>query len=126
MAREIHSKHHDEIPSEIDDLKSLSGVSDYIAAAVLSLAHECPVPILDTNTIRIIGRVFGRPVSDSSRRSEDFRILYKSIMDNLHPREFNLAMLDLAALVCFPVNPNCDRCPIQSHCEYGRTSGERN
>lgn len=121
MAKEIHLKHRDVIPREMEDLTPLPGVSTYIAGAVLSFAFGRQVSILDTNTVRITGRIFGIRISESSRRSEDFRRLYDSIRDRKHSREFNLAMIDLAALVCRPANPLCNQCPIRSYCEFRRS-----
>lgn len=33
-------------------------------------------------------------------------------------RSFNLAILDLGALICTPTNPDCEACPINSACDY--------
>jgi A/G-specific adenine glycosylase len=119
MAKEIAFQHEAKVPSEKAALESLPGVSDYIASAVRSFAMDLPDPILDTNTVRIIGRVFGMPMNDASRRNRVFRTKYASLMDVNRPREFNFAMIDLAALLCRPANPICDKCPVQSMCELG-------
>ena len=29
---------------------------------------------------------------------------------------FNQGLMDLGATICRPINPQCDICPIQSHC----------
>jgi A/G-specific adenine glycosylase len=120
MAREIEEQYHGSVPRDLESLKSLPGVGDYIASAFLSLEEGRPVPILDTNTVRIVGRVFGKEVSDSSRRSDRFRLFYSSLQDPSRPRDFNLAMIDLGALICHPTNPQCHVCPISTECEYGR------
>jgi A/G-specific adenine glycosylase len=45
-------------------------------------------------------------------------------VDRLLPRrmvrEFNWAMLDLAALVCRPKHPKCEQCPVKRLCRYYR------
>jgi len=122
MAKELMSKYGGRIPADKSDLESLPGISQYIASAVRSFALELPDPILDTNTVRILGRVFGVPVSDGSRRSEKFRKIYESLIDIDHPRDFNFAMIDLAAKLCKPINPSCDLCPVRTMCEYKKTS----
>jgi len=103
-------------------LCSLPGVSDYIASAVMSFAFNKPEPILDTNTVRIIGRLTGMRVRDSSRRSRKFREIYLYLMDRKTPRVFNMAMIDLGALVCRARTPLCDRCPLKNWCAYTCTS----
>ncbi len=44
----------------------LSGVSEYIAGAVRCFAWNQPETLMDTNTVRITGRLLGWPVKDSS------------------------------------------------------------
>ena len=57
------------VPREKDDLLSLPGVSQYIAGAVRCFAWNLPESLIDTNTVRIVGRLFGLAVKDSSRRN---------------------------------------------------------
>lgn len=97
---------------------SLPGVSDYIASAVLCFAFGRPEPLLDTNTVRITGRIFNIQITESSRRSKKFRELYFQLMDKKRPREFNMAMIDLGALVCRPRYFLCEKCPVKNLCCY--------
>lgn len=121
MAKEIMAKNNSKIPSEREHLESLPGVSHYIASAVRCFAFGYPEVLLDTNTVRILGRVFGMKVTDGSRRSARFRELYEFIIDSRHPQEFNYAMIDLGALVCSPRDPLCKLCPIVEMCIYGKS-----
>jgi len=124
MVKQVIQKYGGKIPSDKDQLESLPGVSHYIASAVRCFGLALPDPILDTNTVRIVGRVFGIPVSDSSRRNKKFRELYQSLMDVKRPREFNFAMIDLAALLCKPTNPVCYQCPVRNKCRHGMSAGD--
>ncbi len=123
MAEVLLTEYEGEIPKDIRRLKSLPGISDYIAAAVACFAFGKPEPILDTNTVRIIGRVHGFRIMDSSRRNNQFRAAYRSMMDTNHAREFNYAMIDLGALVCTPKNPKCSVCPLVNGCDYAAGGG---
>lgn len=107
------------VPDTVEELKSLPGLGDYIASAVACFAFGHPEPILDTNTVRIISRMTGMPKTESSRRSKKFKEAYQSIMSSGNVREFNLAMLDLGALVCLPKEPLCNSCPIARYCSFG-------
>jgi A/G-specific adenine glycosylase len=120
MARHIVAEFRGEIPSEKEKLESLPGISHYIASAVRCFALDYPEALLDTNTVRILGRIFGIKVTDGSRRSKQFRELYQSLLDKDHPREFNYAMIDLGALICVPREPLCDICPANRMCIFGR------
>lgn len=121
MARTISTQFSGKIPLERDELEALPGISHYIAAALRSFALNLPESILDTNTVRIVSRVFGVNVTDASRRNKKFQMMYESLMNEKRPREFNFAMLDLAALVCKSARPLCAECPVRSMCEYCRS-----
>lgn len=120
MALKIMQKYNGKIPSKTKELEALPGVGHYIAAAVRCFSYRYPEALLDTNTVRIIGRFFGIEKTDGSRRSRRFRVLYEPLVDQTHPREFNYAMIDLGALLCKPKNPICSICPINEKCKYAR------
>ncbi len=118
MAVVIVKKYNGIMPMEKEDLLNLPGVGEYIASALRCFSLNYPEPILETNTVRIIGRYFGMNTSESSRRDKKFRQIYSTIINLCNPREFNYAMLDLGALICKPKNPRCNECPIQDSCNY--------
>ena len=120
MAKEIVNKYGGKIPEDYDELRSLPGVSDYIASAVRCFAFNYPDPIIDTNTVRIIGRVLGLTISDSLRRKKSFKQLVKQLVDPKNPASFNFALLDLGKIVCKARNPLCYKCPIYSLCCYAK------
>ena len=122
-AQEIERRFQGEIPHDRKELESLPGVGPYIAAAIRCFAFGEADAILDTNTVRIASRVFGFLMNDSSRRSPRVLRLLESLLDRDHPAAFNLALLDLGALVCLPRAPLCDQCPVQSMCTVGRQRG---
>jgi A/G-specific adenine glycosylase len=119
VAKEIVSIHQGRVPAAKSDLESLPGVSNYIASAVSCFAFGKGEPLLDTNTVRILGRMFTLTVNDSSRRSNEFAKIYSSLMSLEQPRQFNYAMIDLGALVCLSRNPSCEICPVNDFCSYG-------
>lgn len=120
MAQQIADRFAGQIPNDRAGLLSLPGVSQYIAGAVLCFAWDLPEPIVDTNTVRIAGRLFGLEIKESSRRNSRFRRLLASMVDPGNPRAYNYALLDLAHLVCLKKQePLCQECPIKIHCRYG-------
>lgn len=122
MAQEIVRRHGGCIPEDRDALRGLPGVSDYIAGAVRCLAFGFPEPVLDTNIVRVLGRLFGLRVTDNSRRSRLFRELMRHLIEPGQPRQLLLGVLDLAALICRSARPRCGHCPVQRLCEHGQTS----
>ena len=122
MAADLVSRFGEQIPKAKDDLLSLPGVSEYIASAVRCFAWNLPDPIIDTNTVRVVGRLFGLEIRDSSRRNRRFIELLTALVDPEEPRAYNYALLDLAALVCMKKQPpQCDRCPVALQCVHGIT-----
>lgn len=119
MAREIVARFGGQVPASAAELRTLPGVGPYIAGATACFAFDAPEPILDTNTVRLLGRLFGLEVQDSSRRNKKFRTMMEGLQDGRSPRLFNLTLLDLAALVCTPTRPSCERCPLVKYCVYG-------
>ena len=119
MAQELHSRFNDQIPCKREDLESLPGVSHYIATAIRCFAYGYADALLDTNTVRIVGRLTNIPVTDGSRRSKAFRVQLETLVDTHHPRRYNYALLDLGALICRSRNPLCEQCPVLQHCCYG-------
>lgn len=120
MATQLMTRFGGQVPCDKSDLLSLPGVSEYIASAVRCFAWNCPEPLVDTNTVRVTGRLFGLPTKDSSRRNRRFRDLIGGLVDPNEPRNYNYALLDLANQVCMRKQPpDCFGCPAQKQCVYG-------
>lgn len=104
------------IPTKKNDLIQLPGIGHYIASAFLCFAYNQPYPLLDTNTIRILGRVFGLKITDSSRRSKQYENLMYSFLSSGNCKKFSLSLIDFGNSVCTPRTPLCDECPINQFC----------
>jgi A/G-specific adenine glycosylase len=118
LAQIVATEHRGEIPHLKEELLELPGIGDYIANAVLCFAYGESVPLLDTNIIRILERVFG--IRSSKVRARTDKELWKAVERIIPPgkaKEFNLAMLDLAALICTSRNPKCSICPTADICK---------
>ena len=120
LVREIVEVHQGEIPRDRSCLMSLPGVSGYIASAIRCFFWGEQDALLDTNTVRIAGRVFGLKTTDSSRRGKRFMSLLTSLVPERDPGAYNYALLDLAHLKCAPKSPDCVNCPLRDYpCEFG-------
>jgi A/G-specific adenine glycosylase len=120
MVSDLIDRFHGRVPRKKTDLLFLPGVSEYIASAVCCLAWNQRQPLIDTNTVRVIGRLFGLEIKDSSRRNRRFRDLIAALVDPDEPRAYNYALLDLAERVCMKKRlPDCFNCPVRKYCMYG-------
>lgn len=117
MAIMIMKKYSGKIPYAYKELVELPGISNYIASAIRCFAFGNREVLLDTNTVRIIGRIFGLKVDDTSRRSKLFRDILDGMMPNNKSREFNYALIDFASKICRPV-PLDSICPLTSLCSF--------
>ena len=120
MVVELMKRYGEHVPQDKAALLSLPGVSEYIAGALRCFAWNLTEPLIDTNTVRVVGRLFGLEIKDSSRRNRRFRELIGALVDPDEPRAYNYSLLDLADQVCMKKRqPECSRCPVQMHCRYG-------
>lgn len=119
LAEDIVNRFSGNVPTEKDQLISLPGVSEYIASAVRCFALNLPEAIIDTNTIRVVGRVRGLDIKDSSRRNPVFRKSIEELVDKCAPKDYNYALLDLASLICTKrTAPIHCSCPVQGYCRH--------
>lgn len=116
VARTLIDKFDGRVPATEIELRSLPGVGDYVAQAVLCFGFGRRSVLVDTNTVRITGRVFAR---ESARRWQLRLDLYRLAGAEGPDAAFNYALLDLGALVCRAGSPRCDACPVRSHCSTG-------
>ena len=119
MAEILVNKYESKIPKDKSELLSLPGISDYIACSVRCFAWNIAEPLLDTNTVRVIGRIYNLEIKDSSRRNSKFKELVAELVDPMEPRAYNFALLDLADQLCTKKEePKCNECPIDNLCLY--------
>lgn len=118
--------HAGEVPSENESLRSLPGIGHYIATAVRVFGFGLPGIVVDTNTIRVAGRVAGSDLDPTRHRVRAVHQAVNALQAGgcIPPAEANYALLDLAGLVCVPREPHCERCPIANFCATGRQRTE--
>lgn len=112
-AKYITSELQGEFPTQYSELLKLKGVGKYTAAAIASFAYGEAVPAIDGNVYRVLARVFGEyEMIHTPKAEKRFRELAIHILPVNNAGDFNQAMMELGAMVCKPVNPHCDRCPL--------------
>ena len=114
-AKIVCEKHNAKIPDSWDTFRSLPGVGDYTAGAVLSIAFKKPFIALDGNVKRVMARILGR------KKLSKYNILrftsnLNKWLDHNRPGDFNEAMMELGACICLPSAPKCYKCPISEFC----------
>lgn len=120
MALELVERFDGDVPDTYDRLQSLPGVGKYVAAAVCCFAFGENIPLVDANTLRVVGRIFGVDRADRTYRNSELRTLIGRMATDDHPERYYYALLDLAAIVCHSSRtPECANCPISKWCRRG-------
>lgn len=124
-ARNIHAaakiiveKFGGQIPNNREEIKTLPGIGEYSAGAILSIAYGQVLPAVDGNVRRILCRLFAirKPVDDAKEHKQ-LQKLAASLIPVKYPGDFNQALMDLGATICKAKNPDCSHCPVASLCQ---------
>jgi A/G-specific adenine glycosylase len=105
-------------PDTYEQIRALSGVGDYTAAAIASFAFSLPHAVLDGNVIRVMARITAEPAAVNSQKTRArLQAAAQSHLDPADPATYNQSLMELGATICLPKKPQCLLCPIQSHCK---------
>lgn len=120
-AKRVAEHHRGEFPADYPSVLALPGIGRYTAGAILSISTDAKLPIVEGNTVRVFARWTGLrdDVKSKAGVARLWQIAETMLLDQDSGR-FNQAAMELGALVCKPVAPNCDRCPVSKYCEANR------
>jgi A/G-specific adenine glycosylase len=104
------------LPDNILDLKLLPGIGDYTASAIMAIAFNKPIIPLDGNIERVLKRYLY--LKNENQIHKDNLIKQKKIFGtSSRSSEYAQALMELGALICKPVNPHCEKCPVLGKCK---------
>lgn len=116
IACETVARYGGALPSDPEELLSFKGIGRYTAGAVRSFAFNEDAPILDTNVMRVLHRVFVGQGDPKAQKS-----MLWALSEALIPKgkgyDFNQALMDFGALLCTARDPYCLLCPMKSFCK---------
>jgi A/G-specific adenine glycosylase len=116
IARETVARYGGTLPRDADDLLSFKGIGRYTAGAIRSFAFNEDAPILDTNVMRVLHRVFigeGDPKTHKSLLWD----MSRSLIPKGKGYDFNQALMDFGAMMCSARDPYCLLCPMKDFCK---------
>ena len=116
-AQVIVAEHDGKFPRDVQQVEALPGIGRYTAGAILSIAFDQRLPILEANTLRLYSRWAG--LRADPRRSSGEKFLWRFATTLLPRKEvgaFNQAAMELGRLVCVPKAPDCTQCPVAMLC----------
>ena len=120
-AKEIVARFNSTFPCNYDDVRNLPGIGRYTAGAVLSIALDQRLPILETNTLRLHARILAMR-GDLMRGETNTRLweFAETILPRTGSGKLNQALMDLGSLICTPKSPKCTECPVVVFCESAK------
>ena len=117
-AREIATRHSGKFPRTLEAALALPGIGRYTAAAVLSIAYDVPLAVLDGNVARVLARLGA--IRGDLREPKTWRLLGERAQHLLAPSapgDWNQALMELGEVICTPQSPRCGLCPVSRWCQ---------
>ncbi|MGH9773437.1 MAG: A/G-specific adenine glycosylase [Candidatus Acidiferrales bacterium] len=116
-AKLVVARHSGKFPCALSDALALPGVGRYTAAAVLSIAYDSPLAVLDGNVARVLARLGAlRGDLRAPRRWRSLELRATELLAPHFPGEWNQALMELGETVCTPQSPRCSECPVARWC----------
>jgi A/G-specific adenine glycosylase len=116
-AKKIVTEHGGTFPCDEESALKLPGIGAYTAAAVLSIAYDAPLAVLDGNVARVLARIDAIPGDLRAPRT------WKALTENANhllardaASDWNQALMELGEVICTPKSPRCLVCPVVHSC----------
>jgi A/G-specific adenine glycosylase len=116
IACETVERYGGQLPNDHDQLLSFKGIGRYTAGAIRSFAFNEDAPILDTNVIRVLHRVFIAK-GDPKKLTVKLWRLAEMLIPRGKGYDFNQALMDFGATCCTARRPSCHGCPMTPICK---------
>lgn len=117
-AQTVVSQYNGVFPADLNKLRKLTGIGDYTAGAIASIAFGISAPAVDGNVMRVIARLTGddRDIFDPALKKEYTKLLEPYVSKN-DPSAYNQGLIELGATVCLPKGlAHCAECPLSKEC----------
>lgn len=119
-ARAIVERHAGRVPDRLEELLALPGVGGYTAAAVACFAYRQPTVVVDTNVRRVLARLLlGQAQAAPALTRAELDLAAAALPpDPADAVTWNVAVMELGALVCSARSPDCPSCPVADRCAW--------
>jgi len=105
-------------PKTRGEILKVPGIGPYTAGAILSIAFNLKIPLVDGNVERVFSRYFGlNKASDTKEAKSFFWEKAEALVEVCDSaRDFNQGLMELGSLICTKASPNCSLCPLVDSC----------
>ena len=106
---------------------ALPGIGTYTAAAIACFAFKVPTVVVDTNIRRVHARLVGGKALPEQNQNAAELALAARLLPESGPGDpggtalangWNIAVMELGALVCTARSPRCEDCPVLESCAW--------
>ncbi len=113
-------RHGGQVPDTESELAALPGVGAYTAAAVASFAFGRRTAVVDTNVRRVQARLLlGAAQACPTLVAAEVRLAEAVLPpDPADAVAWNVAVMEVGALICTARAPACARCPLRQDCAW--------
>ncbi|WP_323174106.1 hypothetical protein [Natrialba sp. PRR66] len=120
----IREDYGGQVPEDLDALQRPWRAGPYCARATLLFAFGVSIELVDTNFVRVFSRVFDYEMPSQPHKRDQVYQLIRGVTptDPELARAFNLAILDIGAVICEQSSPECYHCPLREGCAYPEES----
>lgn len=116
----VTERHGGEVPDDEALLRALPGIGAYTAAAVMAFGFGARTTVVDTNVRRVLARVVqGREHAAPALTALESALAASLVPTGREPSTtWNVAVMELGAVVCQARAPRCGECPVQDLCAW--------
>ncbi len=113
LSKDLMEKFNEQVPTTLEELRSLAGVGRKTANVVYSVAFNGDAIAVDTHVFRVANRI-GLTKADNPLNTEKglMKILEKNLWSKMHHY-----LIYLGRSFCKAGKPDCQNCPIKEKCE---------
>ena len=112
----IINEFNGKLPNNEEGLKSLPGIGDYTAKAIMAIAFNNKIIPLDGNVERVLKRVFYLK-KEKEISKENLHKKKSFFGETNRASDYAQAIMEIGALICKPTKPICNQCPISRNCK---------
>ena len=112
MSEDLLLRYNGQVPSNLEDLQSLSGVGRKTANVVLGEYFKQDAFAVDTHVLRVSGRL-GIIKTKDPKKCE---LALTKFFEKKDWSKLHLQFVLFGRYVCKSLSPNCDKCPFYQKC----------
>lgn len=115
-AQMVVADHDGRLPADPEVVRKLPGFGPYTTGAVLSIAFDQKLPIIDANVRRVVMRILSIEGEADTKHDKLVLDYLLKVFPDKDIGDFNQGLMELGALVCRSKEPLCGQCTVSKFC----------